>query len=32
MLHEALDSLDLDWPVADFDVAAERQRLLDVEV
>jgi PPK2 family polyphosphate:nucleotide phosphotransferase len=32
MLHEALDSLDLDWPDADFDVAAERQRLLDVEV
>lgn len=27
LLHEALASLDLDWPAADFDVAAERRRL-----
>jgi PPK2 family polyphosphate:nucleotide phosphotransferase len=32
MLHEALDALDLGWPVADFDVEAERKRLLDLEV
>jgi len=29
LLHDALASFDLGWPTADFDVAAERQRLLD---
>ena len=28
LLHETLDSLDPAWPVADFDVAVERERLL----
>jgi PPK2 family polyphosphate:nucleotide phosphotransferase len=27
LLHESLKSLDLGWPAADFDVAAERKRL-----
>ncbi len=29
LLHDALVAMDLGWPAADFDVAAERQRLLD---
>lgn len=29
LLHDALASLDLDWPEADFDVDAEKQRLVD---
>ncbi|KRA32621.1 MULTISPECIES: PPK2 family polyphosphate kinase [unclassified Nocardioides] len=29
LLHDALASLDLDWPEADFDVDAEKQRLAD---
>ena len=29
LLHDALSSLDLDWPEADFDVDAEKQRLAD---
>ncbi len=29
LLLDALKSLDLDWPKADFDVAAEKQRLAD---
>ncbi|MDQ6527138.1 polyphosphate kinase 2 family protein [Nocardioides sp. LHD-245] len=29
LLHDALRSYDLGWPKADFDVAHERQRLLD---
>lgn len=28
LLHETLEGLGLTWPVADFDVAAERERLL----
>lgn len=29
MLHDALSSLDLDWPGADFDVEAEKKRLVE---
>ncbi|WP_418058894.1 PPK2 family polyphosphate kinase [Pimelobacter simplex] len=29
LLHDALRSFDLGWPAADFDVAHEKQRLLD---
>ncbi|TQK71514.1 MULTISPECIES: polyphosphate kinase 2 family protein [unclassified Nocardioides] len=29
LLHDALQSFDLDWPEADFDVEKEKQRLLD---
>jgi len=29
LLIQALEGLDLSWPAADFDVAAERQRLLE---
>ena len=29
LLHEALQSMDLDWPAADFDVEAERKRLTE---
>ena len=29
LLLEALRGLDLQWPVADFDVELERRRLLD---
>ena len=32
LLHDALDGLGLDWPVADFDVAAERARLVGQEI
>jgi PPK2 family polyphosphate:nucleotide phosphotransferase len=32
MLHEALRDLDLAWPTADFDVAEQRRRLLDLEL
>lgn len=29
LLHDALTSMELEWPEADFDVAAEKQRLAD---
>ncbi|MCR1783137.1 polyphosphate kinase 2 family protein [Nocardioides carbamazepini] len=32
LLHDTLRSYDLGWPKADFDVAHERQRLLDASV
>jgi PPK2 family polyphosphate:nucleotide phosphotransferase len=32
LLHETLASFDLGWPAADFDVAAERKRLLEQDV
>ena len=31
LLREVLESFDLDWPVADFDVETEKQRLLAVD-
>lgn len=31
LLHEALGSLELEWPEADFDVEAERRRLVEEE-
>jgi polyphosphate kinase 2 (PPK2 family) len=32
LLHETLMSFDLGWPVADFDVEAERARLVEQEL
>ncbi|MEP9383119.1 polyphosphate kinase 2 family protein [Nocardioides sp. KR10-350] len=29
LLHETLESMDLDWPDADFDIAAEKKRLAE---
>jgi len=32
LLHEALQGMDLAWPTADFDVAEQRRRLLELEL
>ena len=32
LLHEALEGMDLTWPTADFDVAEQRRRLLELEL
>ena len=32
LLHEALDGMELAWPTADFDVAEQRRRLLELEL
>jgi PPK2 family polyphosphate:nucleotide phosphotransferase len=32
LLHEALQTMDLTWPTADFDVAEQRARLLELEL
>ncbi|HEX4978033.1 MAG TPA: PPK2 family polyphosphate kinase, partial [Nocardioides sp.] len=32
LLHEALQTMDLAWPTADFDVAEQRARLLELEL
>jgi len=32
LLHEALQGMDLSWPTADFDVAEQRRRLLELEL
>jgi PPK2 family polyphosphate:nucleotide phosphotransferase len=32
LLHEALRDMDLAWPTADFDVAEQRRRLLELEL
>jgi len=32
LLDEALQSMDLSWPTADFDVAEQRRRLLELEL
>ena len=32
LLHEALDGMGLTWPTADFDVAEQRRRLLELEL
>ena len=32
LLHEVLEGMDLTWPTADFDVAEQRRRLLELEL
>ena len=32
LLHETLEGMDLTWPTADFDVAEQRRRLLELEL